>query len=197
MKVNTENPKLTQIAEAARELFWKFGYKRVTVEEICKEANVSKMTFYKFFKNKIELTLYILESVTNEALEKYHDLMTRDIPYPEKIKKSIELKLEGTQDISSEFMDDMYKHPVPEILEYFNKKVRESMAIFMKDLTDAQKAGNIRSTIRPEFILYFLNHMMEMLKDDKLTRIYDTPQEMILELMNFFFYGIMPGENEK
>ena len=51
----TTNPKYLDIFKTAKDLFWKYGIKRVSIEEICKEAKVSKMTFYKFFPNKIEL----------------------------------------------------------------------------------------------------------------------------------------------
>ena len=56
------NKKYKQIIATSKELFWKFGIKRVTVEEICSQAHVSKMTFYKFFPNKIELAKIILKN---------------------------------------------------------------------------------------------------------------------------------------
>ena len=41
-----------QIVKIGKDLFYKYGIKRVSVEEICAKANVSKMTFYKFYNNK-------------------------------------------------------------------------------------------------------------------------------------------------
>jgi AcrR family transcriptional regulator len=37
-----------QIEHKARELFWKHGFKKVTIDEICKKANVSRKTYYTF-----------------------------------------------------------------------------------------------------------------------------------------------------
>ena len=37
------------IVETATDLFMRYGVKRVTVEEICQTAKISKMTFYKYF----------------------------------------------------------------------------------------------------------------------------------------------------
>ncbi|MCJ7802330.1 MAG: TetR/AcrR family transcriptional regulator, partial [Candidatus Marinimicrobia bacterium] len=62
---DSESPKFKQIVETANDLFMRFGVKRITIEEICKTAKVSKMTFYKFFKNKIELAEYIIFSIIN------------------------------------------------------------------------------------------------------------------------------------
>ncbi len=38
------NPKRELILSTGKDLFWKFGFRRVTIEEICKEAGISKMT---------------------------------------------------------------------------------------------------------------------------------------------------------
>ena len=56
MDNSNHNKKIQQLVTTAQELFMRHGIRRVTVEEICSEANISKMTFYKYFKNKIELT---------------------------------------------------------------------------------------------------------------------------------------------
>jgi hypothetical protein len=46
-------------------------------------------------------------------------------------------------------------------------------------------------------MLYFLNNLTEMLTDQRLVSIYSNPQQMISEVMTFFFYGIMPRKNKK
>ena len=47
-----------------------------------------------------------------------------------------------------------------------------------------------------EFVLYFMNHLFEMVKDEQLTSLYATPQDLIMELNNFFFYGILPRDHK-
>ena len=49
---SVKHKKLIQTGKA---LFFKYGIKKVSVAEICKEAGVSKMTFYKHYANKGEL----------------------------------------------------------------------------------------------------------------------------------------------
>ena len=61
--MDAKTKKQDQIIQAGRHLFWKYGMKRVSIEEICREAGVSKMTFYKYFANKTALALYILKTV--------------------------------------------------------------------------------------------------------------------------------------
>ena len=49
-----------QIIEAARDLFSTYGYKRVSMDEIAKRANVTKKTVYSYFKSKEELLKYCI-----------------------------------------------------------------------------------------------------------------------------------------
>ena len=78
-----ENQKLQQIYSTAKSLFMRYGFKRVSVEEICREANVSKMTFYKHFSNKFDLLRFILEQMVSDSFAEYREILEQDIPYSE------------------------------------------------------------------------------------------------------------------
>ncbi len=45
-----------------------------------------------------------------------------------------------------------------------------------------------------KFILYFLDHMIDLANDPQLIRLYESAQDLVMELTNFYFYGIMPRE---
>ena len=58
--------KKEQIIEAARNLFHQFGFKKVSMDEIAKEAGVTKKTIYMYFSSKEELLKYFIqEEITN------------------------------------------------------------------------------------------------------------------------------------
>jgi hypothetical protein len=118
--------------------------------------------------------------------------MDSDIPFPEKVKKTLDLKMEQTQDISNEFMNDYMRHADPEMMEFLNRLKTKNLTMIVNDYTEAQKKGDIRSDIKPEFIMYFLNQMFVMTEDENLERMYPNPQDLIMEFTNFFFYGILP-----
>jgi len=191
-----EDQKLREIMIASKSLFWKFGFKRVTIEEICKEANVSKMTFYKHFKNKFELIKSLLNFIMDKAMKGYREIMDSDIPFKQKILKSQEFKEEQTKDMSNEFFNDYLRHADEEMIAFMNQKRNEMMGSFLNDYILAQKNGEIRKDIKPEFILYILNNIQEMGKDKQLEKMYDNPQDLIMELTKFFFYGVSPRDNK-
>ena len=53
--------KQEQIIEAARRLFHQFGFKKVSMDEIAKEAGVTKRTIYMYFESKEELLKYFIQ----------------------------------------------------------------------------------------------------------------------------------------
>ncbi len=192
MNKNNRNQKFQQLVATAQDLFMRFGIRRVSVEEICSEANVSKMTFYKYFKNKIELTKYLLNQIFSEQMTEYRKIKAQPVSFPEKVKQIIQLKHEQTDMMSQEFFHDLLKNPNPEIAELLEKLNEDSFNEIINDFKAARENSDIRQNLKPEFILYFLNHMIEMAKDQNLLSLYNSPNELTMELTNFFFYGILP-----
>ena len=191
-----KSKKHQQIVDTARELFWHYGVRRVSIEEICKTAGVSKMTFYKYFKNKIDLVLLILKKLFFEGTARYKSIMAQNIPYSEKIKEVIQMKLEITRDISQEMLKDWMQDSIPEVAELMQRIQRENIQLFLDDMVVAQNKGEIRKDINPQFILYFLNKMREIAGDEQLINMYDSTQSLTAELVNFFFYGILTKQPE-
>jgi len=194
---NLSNPKRDLILETGKTLFWKFGYKRVTIEEICKEAGVSKMTYYKYFTNKIDLVKTIMDSILQVSLEKYKSIMASDLPYPEKVVDLIHLKKDQVEHMSSEFFKDYVQSGDPELISYLEQLSGESMQMFLDDFKKAQDNGDIRQDLKIEFIMYVMNHLIEMASEDALLNIYDQPQDLVMEITNFLFYGILNRDTHK
>lgn len=186
--------KKRQILETARDLFTRFGIRRVTIEEVCAKANVSKGTFYKHYGNKNELVMELLDSLLGGAMDQYRRIMAGSLPFEEKVRQMIRLKIEQTGGMSREFIQDILESGPPEAVAFYQEKASEIVGVIAEDFSRAHRRGDIRRSIKPEFILYFFNHLIEMMQDPKLEALYETPGEMITELTNFFFYGVMPEE---
>jgi len=191
-----KNKKLQQLAETAWDLFFRYGFTRVSIEEVCKEAGVSKMTFYKHFRNKTDLVRFLMREISEFSIKLYEEIMDEDISFTEKIQKSIQLKLESTENISEEFFRDIHKQNDFELNQIIHDQMVANMNIVIGWYLEAQKKGDVRQNIKPEFMVYMLNHLTDMAKDDKLLGMYDNPHELIMELTNFFFYGILPRGNK-
>jgi len=180
------------ILDAAKSLFWKYGIAKVTVEEICVRAKVSKMTFYRKFDNKIQVAEKALIQLAEKGLSDYRQIMDAAIPFNEKMQRLVQLEHDSSENLSEEFLGDIYgaKNPrLKNILEEYQKKSSQELH---KDLSEAQKNGEIRQDLKIDFVIYMINSLNEKLLDKRLTSMFGTTQELAVELINFVFYGIMP-----
>ncbi len=72
------------IVEAAREVFSEKGYNGTTIDNVAARAEFAKATLYKFFKNKEELYLSVVEDVFREINEIAEKAMMEDLPVRDK-----------------------------------------------------------------------------------------------------------------
>ena len=190
----TSNPKRIQILTTGKELFWKFGFKRVTIEEICKAAGVSKMTFYKFFPNKIELAITILDTIFDESLLKIRKL-SGEHESPEKtFRKILQLKSEGTRGIGEEFIKDLYSNSEGGLKPYLEEKSKSLFTEFVQVYEKGKVDGWIRKDLNIPFFFRYAQKSMDVIKDGELLTYFNSPQELVMEVTRLFLYGITPHD---
>ena len=129
----------------AKKLFFKFGLRRVSVEEICKKAIVSKMTFYRNFNNKEHIAVIILNDFLDESFEKYKNIMSENISFGKKVEKLILNDKNYIDQLGPEFINDVYNYKntiFSEIIEKTDKLFYEELR---KDFKLAQKFFLLRN----------------------------------------------------
>jgi AcrR family transcriptional regulator len=192
--MENKSKKLKDILLGAKGLFWKHGYKRVTIQEICKTGKVSKMTFYRYYPNKLEVAKAVFDMVIDESITDFKELMAEDTSASEKIKRMLTIKLEGTNDISKEFLQDFYNNPELGLSTYIMQRSAEVWQEIIEIFRQGQKDGWLRKDFKPEIILLISHKTTELLNDENVLKLYASPQELIMEIANFFTYGISPHE---
>ncbi len=193
MTARKKNKKYNSILKTAKTLFWKHGIRRVTIEEICKEASVSKMTFYKHFPNKIELAETILDNLIQTSIEKFKGIIESELSFSKKLKKIFLLKMEGMDNFSMEFINDIYTNPETGLKGYMEEQQQKSMQLVVDFYKKGQQKGSIRPDVKIDFLLAFSNQIIEMMKNEQLMAQYAQPQDFVIEAMNVMFYGITTG----
>jgi AcrR family transcriptional regulator len=182
--------KYNSIRKIAGELFWKHGFKRVSVEEICRKANVSKMTFYKYFPNKTELAKKIYSDIVADAENRFREIMDSDASPAEKIKEVIRMKFEGTMNISPEFMADFYTGSDSELISFVRERTQEILTVLRTDYIRAQEKGIFRKDFNVDLLIKMQAKMTELMDDESLTVLYGSRQELIMEFAKLLVYGI-------
>jgi AcrR family transcriptional regulator len=189
---SSSNPKRDLILRVGKDLFWKFGFRRVTIEEICREAGVSKMTYYKHFKNKIELATAILDIVYDESLKKIRSLHDEHESPELTLRKIIQMKQEGVSGISEEFIKDLYASTEQDLQSYIKEKTGIIMAQIMEVYEKGKEDGWVRKDLNIPFFLLFTQKNMGIFAEDEMLHFFDSPQDLAMEITNLFIYGISP-----
>ena len=194
-KKRRRSKKREGIVATATELFIKHGIKRITVEEICREAGASKMTFYKYFDNKIELLRHIWQNWFDEGYRKLDEIDSMEISFKEKMELLIEWKMELLKRMSPEFMSEVL-HAAPELVEFIHEMRNKNFSLFLEFVSKAQERGDMRG-MNQVFFMAVMNKMVEIISDKDIEKIYPDRLDLIREVHSFLFFGIMPepGEN--
>ena len=186
------NKKYQAIISSGRDLFWKHGFRRVSIEEICKESNASKMTFYKFFPNKIELAKKILDNIIDQSITKLHDIRDNDMSTAEKMAEIMKLKYEGSTDISEEFIKELYINPESELAQYMGQKTQEMLGELRVFYQTGKDNGWIRKDLNIDFLMSFVMNSVNSISSGEFSHFFNSSQEMLMEITRLFVYGMTP-----
>ena len=105
--MKTKSKKYISLIDTAKALFFKYGIKRITIEEICGESKVSKVTFYKYFNDKNDLIKTIREELTQTGFERFDEINGLPLSYPEKVEMMTTWRIQFFGSMKSEFIKEI------------------------------------------------------------------------------------------
>ena len=123
--------KQDQIIEAARQLFYKYGFKKVSMDEIAREAGVTKRTIYMYFSSKEELLKYFIEEELKNMKQIVEEIEKRkDLEFFESVNLGIYklLKYKKEKDflnIIAKEVEILKNEIILENLELIDKQIKE------------------------------------------------------------------------
>lgn len=192
MADKTKVSKQDLFIENGKELFMKHGFRRITVEDICKKAGISKMTFYRYFPNKTELAKQVFVSIIEDGYRKFRMLLDEDSSPEEKIHKMLMLKMEGTDQLSQEFLVDFYTSHEAGLKEFVDNTTRNLWRRMINDFRKAQQQGVFRDDFNTECFFLVVQKITDSLDDPEIKKLFPTPQAMVMEVVSLLIYGIVP-----
>jgi AcrR family transcriptional regulator len=180
-KSNKSNKK-DMITQAAERLFMQHGFRRISVEEICREAGASKMTFYKYFANKTDLVRQIKDAWMEDAFLRFDEIKALDLPFPEKIQIMTQWKTEFSAKISAQFISDAVS---------LDEDLAELKRRYLANIAEAQGKGEIRLDINPEFLWMVLDKIHDLVRDGTYQNIFADYGEFQKQVRTLIYYGLL------
>lgn len=186
-----------RILETSEELFFRFGIRSVTMDDIAKALGISKKTIYIHFKDKDE----IVEGVAEQALqrdkcesEKIHDRAKDPI---DEIIQSTQLMRDMVANIHPALLFDLQKYH-PKAWKRYTGHKEGFVKIVLRNITEGQQQGLYREDINPDILARF---RVESIDSAFNTDIFPTKQfslvDVQIQLIDHFLRGILTATGLK
>lgn len=172
-----------KIIAKASELFLKFGFKSITMDDIATEMCISKKTIYKYFCNK-EL---LIEESTNFIQKEIHQIIeTITIQNHNAIEENFEIRKMFKEMFKSAENSPVYqlKKHYPEIYEkVILNEINQCDSIFRKNIQEGIKQGLYRDTINIDHYTKFYYNLIFSIKGS--TSSEKEGQQLELEILEY------------
>ncbi len=115
-----------QLLRTCRELFLKFGYGKVTVDEIAREMGMSKKTIYVYFPGKKKILHEVLDSIKEELMKGVDSIWAdRTSDFQTKFQQCLIFVGTRLAVFTPYNLVDMQKH-TPDLLDYV-KQIKKDL----------------------------------------------------------------------
>ncbi|MFD2573970.1 TetR/AcrR family transcriptional regulator [Spirosoma soli] len=138
-----------RILSEAEQLFWKYGVRSVTMEDIAKRLGISKKTIYLHFSDKEDILSQVIQGKINEDVSEMHCMVGKyDNPVME-IMMVLEMMRKSTDQVSPNLIIDIRRH-YPQAFALFKQhKEQYLMKSILENIQNGINQGLYRSDINP------------------------------------------------
>ncbi|WP_080059705.1 TetR/AcrR family transcriptional regulator [Spirosoma aerolatum] len=179
------------LAEAER-LFWRYGIRSVTMEDIAKQLGISKKTIYQHFTDKEQ----ILSEVIQDKFGRDHKAMAcvaveAENPVAE-IMHVLAMIQKNADQVSPNLLIDMKRH-YPQAFALFKQyKEGEVLRSILENIQKGIEQGLYRSDLNPGILARLRVEQIELaFNNDIFPSNQYTMQQIQYELMHHFIRGML------
>jgi AcrR family transcriptional regulator len=184
----------TEILEAAKALFFKHGFKRISIEDICNKADVSRRTFYVYYENKTDLLIKLLEQRSETNFCEIAAIRNSDLPFQQKLIQTANYHIALLEQMTPEFLADINDPTFEEVREHYESKKEHIEQWIQNFFADAQKHGEIRADLDIVFLQRFTKYAIESHKNKEIRKQYPDAAHLMRKISDMLFYGILGKE---
>ncbi|MCD6018269.1 MAG: transcriptional regulator [Bacteroidetes bacterium] len=180
-----------KILKISLELFFKYGIKRVTMDDIAKELGMSKKTIYQYYKEKDDIVNQLCEVEMEKHKKKFEDVFSQSNDPIHEIMLISENMKEMMQHINPIFFLDLQKFHPTAFIQFQAFKENCAFQDILRNIKKGKEEGYYKSDIDEEFAARYRLAQIDMLmfgnyfSFDKLS--FSKSHELVLDM---FVYGI-------
>jgi TetR/AcrR family transcriptional regulator, cholesterol catabolism regulator len=181
-----------RIIAKARELFFRYGVKSVTMDDIASDLGISKKTIYLHFEDKDDIVYQLMLWEMNQDKCDWDDLEKTSKDVIERTVKSMELIKQAFTEINPTAFFDIKKYHPKSWQIFQDHKQNFILASIIKDLKDGIEQGYFRPDIKVDILAKMRLEQIELGFDPQVF----PPQkfgivEVELTMLDNFIRGIL------
>lgn len=187
-----------KILKISLDLFFKYGIKRVTMDDIAKELGMSKKTIYQYYKEKDDLVNQLFESELLRNRKIFDDVYSLAKNPIHEIMLISDTMREMMQNINPVFFMDLQKFHPAAFLQFKSFKENCAFKDILRNIKKGKEEGYYMPEIDEEFVARYRLAQIDMLmfgnhfSFDKIS--FTKSHELILDM---FVYGICTVKGHK
>ncbi|GAB4045650.1 TetR/AcrR family transcriptional regulator [Spirosoma litoris] len=179
------------LAEAER-LFWKYGVRSVTMEDIAHQLGISKKTIYQHFNDKEQILYQVIQDKTGRDQSEMDCMVTETSNPVEEILGVLNMIRKNTDQVSPNLLIDIKRY-YPQAFALFRQyKEGQIMRSILENIQKGISQGIYRSDINPTILARLRVEQIELAFNHDL---FPTDQysmhDVQAELMHHFVRGML------
>ncbi|MEA5429644.1 MULTISPECIES: TetR/AcrR family transcriptional regulator [Arcicella] len=184
-----------RIIKKSKELFFRYGVKSVTMDDIANELGISKKTIYLHFEDKDDIVYQLFLGEMKEDKCEWDDLYNNTSNVIERMVKSMELMKQAFSEVNPTTLFDIKKYHPRSWNIFQEHKQRFIFENLKKDLVEGIEQGYFRPEIKIDILAKMRLEQIEMGFDPHIFSITQhTLVEVQLELLDHFIRGVLTNK---
>lgn len=179
-----------QVINEAKKLFFVYGFKKVSMDEIASACKMSKKTIYQVYPSKEGLIRDCVESIVSGKISKIHAILDSGDSVSDGFKGMFEVFRSLNQDVSEAMMLDIRLMP-----DLWNMIEEKRLTVFAR-MGNIIEKGKIDGSIRADlnidlFLRIFMGIIQRFANPAMFSELNIRPSDFIEQVKMVIFEGIL------
>lgn len=182
--------------DTAAEWFYRYGFSKVTMDELAEKMAMSKKTLYKYFASKDDIVKELVDSTIKLMEVRCSSIAhNSEIDLVDRLKQMMTFVAMQYSKIGKSLLEDLQKN-APHIWKQIDAHRRENILVnFGNMLKEGQEKGIFRKDIDKDLILLIYSNIVQnIINPDVLVQIPYSAAQVFEAVSKILYEGIMTEE---
>ncbi len=185
-----------RILERSRDLFFKYGFSRLSMDELAEDLGISKATLYRHFPDKEALLRAVMAMTRDRVLSQLQAIVRDDrLPVKSRLTAYLEFVSRFVSGLSRDFIRDL-RQKLPELWKEMDAFRRQQVFPLVSEvIMEGVRKGEIKSDLDGRlFLEIFWYLVQEFMTPDWIISHDYSPSELLESIIDIVFYGVFVEE---